>query len=143
MDKKHVVYSLSVEDRVFYVGRTSIGLENRVKQHLSANRKIVEHLNGRECQYSILETCHSSEIATREKFWINYFGHQLLNCKHGSYPKLERREGDLMRTSIDEPLATYVLEMANKEKRSFSNMVNVLLDEALKNRRSRNKTPIY
>lgn len=41
--------------------------------------------------------------------------------------------------SIKEVLADEVLDLANKERRSFSNMVEILLESALKERKRKRK----
>ena len=46
-------------------------------------------------------------------------------------------------TSIDHPLYQEVVKVAEKEKRTFRSMINVLVEEALKKRKSSNKTPMY
>jgi len=95
-DREFIVYGLTLYNKVFYVGKTSIKLKDRLRIHKTTNKKVKNYCKGKinDIKIITLERClNLTELHEREIFWINIFkstNNDLLNyqyCTNRIIPK--------------------------------------------------------
>lgn len=86
MRKNYIIYTLSYDEVVFYVGMTSTSLKTRLSNHMGylnyADYPVYEFIRSVHRQPDIkkIETVRSlTKALIREKYWINKF------CRNGIY----------------------------------------------------------
>jgi hypothetical protein len=95
-DREYIVYGLTLNNVLFYIGKTSIILKDRLRVHKKNNKKIINYCKEQidNLNIVVIEKCvNNLQLHERERYWIKYFNslsNNLLNnfnCTNRHIPK--------------------------------------------------------
>lgn len=89
----YTVYSLSLDGKIIYVGKTQLPINRRLEQHKSKGGHLIKHLGKRiqDVLLRVIDTTNSHlEIRDLEVYWIHKYkslGHPLINKQRATIRK--------------------------------------------------------